>query len=73
MDTENVEMLLVRLVEINENMSEQMSDIKNELSEIRSELNWAEDLSFSKQVYEALSSIDSHLGTIESDISSLGN
>ncbi|WP_163559974.1 hypothetical protein [Halomonas sp. NO4] len=73
MDTENIEAFLARLIEVNESISDQLTDIKSDINEIRSELNWAEDLSFSKQIYEALNSIDSHLGSIEGDISSLGD
>lgn len=72
MDTENIEMLLSRLIEVNENISDQISDLKAELSEIRSELNWAEDLTFAKQVNDSLSSIELHLSGIEINVSSLG-
>lgn len=71
MDSDNAEALLARLVEVNENISNQLSDLKSEISEMRSELNWADDLSFGKQVYDYLSSIDHHLHGIQWDISML--
>jgi len=69
MDTENIEMLLSRLIEVNENISNQLADVKAELGEIRSELNWAEDLAFAKQVNDSLNSIDLHLSSIEISVS----
>lgn len=65
MDNENMEVLFLRLIEVNETISEQLTDIRSDLSEIRTEMNWAEELSFAKQVYDTLNSIDSQLGSID--------
>lgn len=73
METENLESLLLRLIEVNEKISEQLIDIKSDLHEIRSELSWVEEFSFAKQTYDTLNAIESHLGNIESNVSSLGD
>jgi hypothetical protein len=73
METENIESLLMRLIEVNETISDQLTDMKLDLHEIRSELDWVEDLSFAKHTNDALTAIESHLGNIETNTSSLGD
>lgn len=68
MDNENMEALLLRLIEVNEQVSEQLTDIKSDLGEIRSEMDWAKDLSFAKQINDTLNSIDSRLIDIDTNL-----
>jgi len=71
MSTENIEMLLERLVAINEEVSQKLDDIKYDLSEIKNELNWVGEHSYAKVVYDGLNSIEMRLIGIESNTSSL--
>ncbi len=63
MNTELIEALLSRLVEINENILESISEIKDEITEIKGELNWINDHSFASallnRIDEASTKIDS--------------
>ncbi|MBC3435748.1 hypothetical protein HU735_10005 [Pseudomonas sp. BW16M2] len=70
MSTENIEMLLERLVAINEEVSQKLDDIKYDLSEIKNELNWVGEHSYAKVVYDGLNNIEMRLMGIESNTSS---
>ncbi|WP_236184700.1 hypothetical protein [Pseudomonas juntendi] len=71
MSAENIEMLLGRLVTINEQVSQKLDDIKYDLSEIKNELSWVGEHSCAKVVYDGLNSIEMRLIGIESNTSSL--
>lgn len=71
MSTENIELLLEKLVAINEEVSEKLDDIKYDLASIKDELNWVGEHTYAKVVYEGLNNIEMRLIGIESNTSGL--
>ncbi|KAB2825909.1 hypothetical protein [Aliivibrio finisterrensis] len=71
MSTENLEYLLERLITVNEQILETVTDIKSEVQEINKELNWVEEHSYAKVIYDGLNAIESKLDTIDSGISNI--
>lgn len=73
MGTENLETLLERLIEVNESILNEMSEIKTGIEEIKDELNWVGDHSYAKMVYDGLNEIESKLSEIETNTDPLLN
>lgn len=71
MSTENLEYLLERLITVNEQILETVTDIKSEVQEINKELNWVEEHSYAKVIYDGLNAIESKLDTIDLGISNI--
>ena len=71
MSTENLEYLLERLITVNEQILETVIDIKSEVEDINKELNWVEEHSYAKVIYDGLNAIESKLDTIDLGISNI--
>ena len=71
MSTENLEYLLERLITVNEQILETVTDIKSEVQDINKELNWVEEHSYAKVIYDGLNAIESKLDTIDLGISNI--
>lgn len=68
MNTENIEMLLERLVTINEEISEKLDEVKYELGAIKEELNWVGEHTYAKVVYDGMNDITDKLHAVEMGI-----
>ncbi len=73
MGTENLETLLERLIEVNEAILSEISEIKTGIEEIKDELNWVGEHSYAKMVYDGLNEIESKLSEIETNTDPLLN
>ncbi|MGA4532182.1 hypothetical protein ACPA1H_17740 [Ectopseudomonas chengduensis] len=71
MNTENIELLLEKLININEAILDKLDDVKYEVSTIKDELDWIKEHSYAKVVYDGIHEISSKLDTIEMGISSI--
>ncbi|MEH0666018.1 hypothetical protein H4F18_06895 [Vibrio scophthalmi] len=71
MKTENLEYLLEKLIAVNEQILETVLDIKTEVQDINKELNWVEEHSYAKVVYDSLNTIERKLDSIDSGISNI--
>lgn len=71
MNTENIEMLLARLVTINEEISEKLDDVKYDLGAIKEEFNWVGEHTYAKVVYDGLNDIAEKLHAVEMGIISI--
>lgn len=71
MNTENLEYLLEKLIAVNEQILETVLDIKTEVQDINKELNWVEEHSYAKVVYDSLNTIERKLDSIDSGISNI--
>ncbi|WP_095077036.1 hypothetical protein [Pseudomonas sp. Irchel s3h17] len=71
MNTENIEMLLERLVTINEEISGKLDDVKYDLGAIKEELNWVGEHTYAKVVYDGLNDITEKLHAVEMGITSI--
>ena len=57
----NIETLLIQLVEQNAAILDRLGDVVDELKELRDKLNWVQEHSFGKVMYDQLSSIEGEL------------
>lgn len=71
MDTQNLELLMERLITVNEEVLSQLTEIKLELSELKEELNWVGEHSYGKIVYDGLNEITSKLDSIDFNTSNI--
>lgn len=52
MSTDIIESLLEQLITTNENILSELVEVKQDISEIREELNWVGEHAFAKVIYE---------------------
>lgn len=71
MDNINIEMLLENLISVNEQILDALNDIKWDISSIKNELDWTQEYSHAKKVYEGLNEISDKLDTIDINTSNL--
>ncbi len=71
MSTENIESLLEKLIFINESIFDKIDNIGNDISSIKDELNWVNDLSYAKGVHDRLDEISDKLDAIDMGISNI--
>lgn len=71
MSNESIELLLERLININEAILDKLDDIKNEVTTIKDELDWSQDYSYAKIVNDGLNEITTKLEIIEMEVSSI--
>lgn len=71
MNNQNIEILLERLISVNEQILEKLDDVKYELGAIKEEFNWVGNLTYGKMVNDSLSEITEKLINIESGILSI--
>ncbi|MCF6202504.1 MAG: hypothetical protein L3J59_02375 [Methylococcaceae bacterium] len=71
MSTENLECLLEKIVLINENMLGVLGEIKNDMSDIKQELNWVGENTYAKVVYDGLNEITDKLSLVELGVSNI--
>jgi len=65
MSTEVIEALLEQLVSTNERILNELVEVKQDISEIREELNWVGEHSFAKMIYERVDEASDKLGEIQ--------
>lgn len=65
MSTEVIEALLEQLVSTNESILNELVEVKQDISEIREELNWVGEHSFAKMIYERVDEASDKLGEIQ--------
>lgn len=61
MNTDGLEALLIRLVEINENILDSIDELKGEITEIKNEMSWITEHSFAATL---ISRIDSNAAEV---------
>ena len=65
MDNLDIELLLERLISVNERILEKLEDIGSDIDSIKNELNWIEEHSYAKIVYDGLNEISNKLDCID--------
>lgn len=63
MDTEGLAVLLERIVDQNERMISLLENVLDEVRNVNSELDWASQTSFAKQVCDSLQSVETTLNS----------
>lgn len=71
MDTSELELLLTQLISVNEQILDELRDVKFDISEIKDELSWIKPNSFADRVCEKLSDIEMGISGIETNTSGL--
>ena len=71
MSNENLEFLVEQLVAINQGMFAELEAIKDNISEIKEELNWVKEHSYANMVVDKLSELESQLTSIDMNVSSV--
>ena len=61
MNTELIEALLSRLVDVNENILESINDLRGDIKEIKDELNWINDHSFASTLLNRIDEASSNI------------
>lgn len=65
MNTDIIESLLEQLVTTNENILSELVEVKQDISEIREELNWVGEHAFAKVIYERVDEASDKLSEIQ--------
>jgi len=65
MSTEVIEALLEQLVSTNESILNELVEVKQDISDIKEELNWVGEHSFAKMIYERVDEASDKLGEIQ--------
>jgi hypothetical protein len=71
MDTQNLELLMERLITVNEKVLSELTEIKSELSDLKEEFNWVGEHTYGKVVYDGINEIASKLDSIEFNTSNI--